>query len=87
MLLDVKMVPWVQGQGVQQPDDAPLAPLQVFLTPARVLTLVLTLQIPAQFQAASYTLLCWLWGLSSAFPYGGSCWSLTISHGVKKERG
>lgn len=58
MLLDVKMVPWVQGQGVQQPDDAPLTPLQVFLTPARVLTLVLTLQIPAQFQAASYTLLC-----------------------------
>ena len=58
VLLDVKMVPWVQGQEVQHPDDAHLIPLQVFLTPARVLTLVLVLQIPAQFQAASYTLLC-----------------------------
>lgn len=43
VLLDVKMAPWVQGQGAQHPDDAHLIPLQVFLTPTRVLTLVLTL--------------------------------------------
>lgn len=47
----------LQDCGLQTPEGAPLTSLPVFLSPARLLTLVLTLQIPGQFQAASYTLL------------------------------
>lgn len=46
---------------------APLTSLLVFLSPAPLLTLVVTLQIPGQLQAASYTLLLLTVGIISLF--------------------
>lgn len=46
---------WCPGAAGLWAAGAPLTSLLVFLSPARLLTLILTLQIPGQFQAASYT--------------------------------
>lgn len=78
---------WCPGAAGLWAAGAPLTSLLVFLSPAPLLTLILRLQIPGQFQAASYTLLLLTGWIISLFSWQSELFLgfLAISNRVRKK--